>query len=403
MGLPVTLDGQREQRYPVVRLPVNALDPLLRALTHVEDEAVEVQQVRRALQPTGCDPAEGVSEHDRRLRRRIDQLLHRLRAVRQRLSGQVGNAHGGTGSAQPPGDLVVVRRMGRGQGTASPSGLRRTSMRPVIILHGAWLQPAPRVARYAPPVAETRAAPGTSGTGLAASDTVPANVEQLCRHPAPCLTASGRLGPGLAAHERGQLLADEGPPGPVNGSGLGVPVVVAGTTEDEPAVTARVALHALGIDLNNATPTPSQVAEAADAVLVTAANVHDRDELANVVRADDVVVYLDAGYQGAHQRPEIACDVHPSRGSGRSRPARGRWKTMPRLDRAVESPKASVRAKVEHPFLIDTGDCGFTNTRYRGRRRSSECATGPSRWSWPFRASWCARTLPERRSVRRPR
>jgi IS5 family transposase len=35
-------------------------------------------------------------------------------------------------------------------------------------------------------------------------------------------------------------------------------------------------------------------------------------------------------------------------------------------DRAIESRKASARAKVEHPFLIVKRDFGFTKTRYRG-------------------------------------
>ena len=34
-------------------------------------------------------------------------------------------------------------------------------------------------------------------------------------------------------------------------------------------------------------------------VTATAANVHDLDEVADLVRADDEVVYTDAGYQGA--------------------------------------------------------------------------------------------------------
>jgi transposase, IS5 family len=35
-------------------------------------------------------------------------------------------------------------------------------------------------------------------------------------------------------------------------------------------------------------------------------------------------------------------------------------------DRAIESRKAAVRAKVEHPFLIVKRDFAFTKTRYRG-------------------------------------
>ena len=45
---------------------------------------------------------------------------------------------------------------------------------------------------------------------------------------------------------------------------------------------------------------------------------------------------------------------------------KGVVKTMPAPDREVESRKASVRAKVEHPFLIIKRDFGFIKTRYRG-------------------------------------
>jgi IS5 family transposase len=45
-------------------------------------------------------------------------------------------------------------------------------------------------------------------------------------------------------------------------------------------------------------------------VTATAANVHDLDQIADLVRADDEVVYADAGYQGAVKRPEVAADPH---------------------------------------------------------------------------------------------
>jgi IS5 family transposase len=102
------------------------------------------------------------------------------------------------------------------------------------------------------------------------------------------------------------------------------------------------------------------------AVTATAANVHDLDETANLVRADDKVVYCDAGYQGAEKRPEIAGDEHLSRVEFRVAARKGVLKTMTDHDRAVESRKASVRAKVEHPFLIVKRDFAFAKTRYRG-------------------------------------
>lgn len=101
-------------------------------------------------------------------------------------------------------------------------------------------------------------------------------------------------------------------------------------------------------------------------VTCTAANVHDLDEAVNLVRADDEFVYTDAGYQGAPKRPEIAGDEHLSQVEWRVAARKSVLKTMTEHDRAVESRKASVRAKVEHPFLVVKRDFGFTKTRYRG-------------------------------------
>jgi len=47
-------------------------------------------------------------------------------------------------------------------------------------------------------------------------------------------------------------------------------------------------------------------------VTVTAASVHDLDEIGHLVRVDDQVVYADAGYQGVDKRPEIVGDEHLS-------------------------------------------------------------------------------------------
>jgi UDP:flavonoid glycosyltransferase YjiC (YdhE family) len=47
----------------------------------------------------------------------------------------------------------------------------------------------------------------------------------------------------------------------------GVPVVVAGETEDKPANAARVAHHRLGVNLQTATPRPEAVADAVKSLL----------------------------------------------------------------------------------------------------------------------------------------
>ena len=101
-------------------------------------------------------------------------------------------------------------------------------------------------------------------------------------------------------------------------------------------------------------------------VTATAANVHDLDEAVNLVRAGDEVVYADAGYQGAANRPEIAGDEHLSKVAWQIAARKGVLKTMAAPDRVAQSRQASVRAKVEHPFLIVKRDFGFTKTRYRG-------------------------------------
>ena len=101
-------------------------------------------------------------------------------------------------------------------------------------------------------------------------------------------------------------------------------------------------------------------------VTATAANVHDLDETAKLVRDDDEVVYADAGYQGVEKRPDIVGDEHCSKVEFRVAARKGKLATMAEPDRQSESRKASVRAKVEHPFLIVKRDFGFTKTRYRG-------------------------------------
>jgi IS5 family transposase len=98
----------------------------------------------------------------------------------------------------------------------------------------------------------------------------------------------------------------------------------------------------------------------------TAANVHDLDQVGELVRDDDEVVYTDAGYQGVDNRDEIASDAHLSQIQWRVAARKGRLAAMAGPDQAIESRKASVRAKVEHPFLIVKRDFGFTKTRYRG-------------------------------------
>jgi len=99
---------------------------------------------------------------------------------------------------------------------------------------------------------------------------------------------------------------------------------------------------------------------------VTAANVSDVEEAAGLVRPDDEVVWADAGYAGVGRREEVAGDPHLSRVEWRVAARKGRLGLLHPHERALESRLASVRAKVEHPYLIVKRDFGFAKTRYRG-------------------------------------
>lgn len=101
-------------------------------------------------------------------------------------------------------------------------------------------------------------------------------------------------------------------------------------------------------------------------VTATAANVHDLDQAGALVRDDDRLVYGDAGYQGIEKRAGIASDPHLSTVEFRVAARKGILQQMTGFDRAIESRKAAVRARVEYPFLVLKRDFGFRKTRYRG-------------------------------------
>lgn len=102
--------------------------------------------------------------------------------------------------------------------------------------------------------------------------------------------------------------------------------------------------------------------------LVTrAANEHDLNQLHNLLHGEEEFV-CDAGYQGAQKREELKdTDVEWLIAE---RPGKIRvMKKRPRKNKTViniEYLKASIRAKVEHPFRVIKCQFGFIKARYKG-------------------------------------
>ena len=104
-------------------------------------------------------------------------------------------------------------------------------------------------------------------------------------------------------------------------------------------------------------------------VSTTPANVHDVTETPRLLHGGETQVWCDAGYQGVHKRPEnrdLEVEWQVSMSPGKRR------KLEPGSNEAVmEKRKASVRAKVEHPFLYIKRHFGYAKTRYRGLAKNT--------------------------------
>jgi len=104
----------------------------------------------------------------------------------------------------------------------------------------------------------------------------------------------------------------------------------------------------------------------------TAANVGDVTITHTLLHGKEDCVLGDSGYTGAESRPELkdstaAFLIAKKRGkmkvirNARDRQQQERWETC----------KASMRAKVEHPFLVIKRQFGYTKVRYRGLAKNS--------------------------------
>jgi IS5 family transposase len=106
-------------------------------------------------------------------------------------------------------------------------------------------------------------------------------------------------------------------------------------------------------------------------VVTTAANVHDLTPAAELLHGEEEVVYADAGYQGIAKRPEMAGKTTEFRVAMRP----GKRRALPdtpdgKLQDLVETAKAHIRAKGEHPFRVIKQQFGFQKTRLRGMMKN---------------------------------
>ena len=103
---------------------------------------------------------------------------------------------------------------------------------------------------------------------------------------------------------------------------------------------------------------------------VTAANAHDVTETHHLLHGGETVVWGDAGYQGVHKREEnLGLKVE---WRVAMRPGRRRMLEPDSAVALVEQAKASVRAKVEHPFQRLKRQFGYWKVRYRGLAKNTE-------------------------------
>ena len=104
----------------------------------------------------------------------------------------------------------------------------------------------------------------------------------------------------------------------------------------------------------------------------TAANVNDVVEANSLLHGDERDVFADAGYQGAHKRADAKDGVnwHVAMRPGKRR-ALDKSKRSNQLIDQLERLKASVRAKVEHPFRVIKRQFGHVKVRYRGLKKNT--------------------------------
>jgi IS5 family transposase len=104
----------------------------------------------------------------------------------------------------------------------------------------------------------------------------------------------------------------------------------------------------------------------------TAGSVHDVTEANSLLHGEETVAFGDAGYQGVDKRPDAksGVDWNIAMRPGKRR-ALDKSQDVNRLIDELEKLKASIRAKVEHPFRVIKRQFGHVLVRYRGLAKNT--------------------------------
>jgi len=111
-------------------------------------------------------------------------------------------------------------------------------------------------------------------------------------------------------------------------------------------------------------------------VVGTAANAHDVTQAAQLLHGQEQDAFGDAGYQGVDKRAEVQArhahvKWHVAMRPGQRR-ALDKQSKVGKLMENIEQIKASIRAKVEHPFRVIKRQFGHVKVRYRGLLKNTQ-------------------------------
>lgn len=107
-------------------------------------------------------------------------------------------------------------------------------------------------------------------------------------------------------------------------------------------------------------------------VIGTSGNVHDVTQGNSLLHGQESVAFGDAGYVGVEKREDaIGIQWHIAMRPGKRKALNKDNEADTLIDKA-EKLKASIRAKVEHPFRVIKRQFGYVKVRYRGLKKNTQ-------------------------------